>query len=70
MNHSDDGSAGISVAMQGAVAVVGIDNPPLNLLTQGVRRVLGDFFSTVADDDSVRAVVLAPGRSTSAPGPT
>ena len=61
MNHSDDGSAGISVAMQGAVAVVRIGNPPLNLLTQGVRRALGDFFSTIAEEGTVRVVVLAPG---------
>ena len=61
MDQTNGGSSAISVARQDAIAVVGIDNPPLNLLTQGVRRALGDFFSTVADDDSVRAVVLAPG---------
>ena len=61
MDQTDIGSAGITVARQDAVAVVRIDNPPLNLLTQGVRRALGDFFSAVADDGSVRAVVFAPG---------
>ena len=61
MNQDNDGSAGVSIARHDAVAVVRIDNPPLNLLTQGVRRALGDFFSTIADDGAVRAVVLAPG---------
>jgi enoyl-CoA hydratase len=61
MNKSNDVSSGVSLTMYEAVAVVRIDNPPLNLLTQDVRRALGDFFSDIAADGTARAVLLAPG---------
>lgn len=38
-----------------------LDRPPLNLLTQDLRRVLGDSFLGFADDATVRAVVLTGG---------
>jgi enoyl-CoA hydratase/carnithine racemase len=41
-----------------------IDNPPLNLLTQTVRRELGDVFARIAGDDGVRVVIFgSPHRS-------
>ncbi len=51
----------MKVDQRGAVTVVAIDNPPLNLLTQDVRRSLADTMERLAADDSVRAVVLASG---------
>jgi enoyl-CoA hydratase/carnithine racemase len=50
---------GVKVERFDAVTLVAIDNPPLNLLTQDVRRSLGDVFEALAADDSVRAIVLA-----------
>lgn len=44
-----------------SVLVVRIDNPPLNLLTQEIRRSLGEIFAAAAADDGARAVVLASG---------
>lgn len=44
--------------VEAAVARVWIDNPPLNLLTQEIRRVLGTLFERLSDDESVRAIVL------------
>jgi len=52
-------SVGVRIERQGAIAIVLLDRPPLNLLTQEIRRVLGDVFLALADDASVRAVVLA-----------
>lgn len=52
---------GVRVETREAVAVVAIDNPPLNLLTQETRRSLGDVFSGIARDETIRAVVLASG---------
>ena len=42
-----------------AVALVTLDNPPLNLLSSAVKRSLGDAFEQIRADDGVRAVVLA-----------
>lgn len=52
---------GVRVERHGAVAVVAIDNAPLNLLTQTVRQSMGDVFEGFATDESVRAVVIASG---------
>ena len=54
-------ASGITTEREGAVLIVRIDNPPLNLLTQDVRHALGDVFEEVGRDDSVRAVILASG---------
>ena len=37
---------------------VEINNPPLNILTQTVRRELGDIFTRLDRDDSVRVVIF------------
>lgn len=44
--------------LERGVWAVSIDQPPLNLLTQGVRKELGDAFAWLNDSDSVRAVVF------------
>lgn len=43
----------------GAVALVTLDNPPLNLLSRGVKEALGETFGALGRDETVRAVVLA-----------
>jgi enoyl-CoA hydratase len=52
---------GLTLARRGAVVSLRIDAPPLNLLTQTVRRSLGDAFLAAAADGSVRCVVFLPG---------
>jgi enoyl-CoA hydratase/carnithine racemase len=41
------------------IAVLRLNNPPLNLVTLEMTRQLGDALATLADDPAVRAVVLA-----------
>jgi enoyl-CoA hydratase len=42
----------------GTVALVELDNPPLNLVTEAMTRRLGDALDRVAADAGVRAVVV------------
>ncbi|MCA1371019.1 enoyl-CoA hydratase/isomerase family protein [Bradyrhizobium sp. BRP14] len=49
----------ISVTREGSVAVVLIDNPPVNALSQQIRQDLIHAVATLDEDDTVRAVVLA-----------
>lgn len=42
----------------GAVAVIRLNAPPLNLLTQDLRRDIGDVFEGLSARNDVRAVVL------------
>ena len=48
----------VLVERSDAVALVTLDNPPLNLLSSAVKRALGDTFEQLGADDRVRAVVL------------
>lgn len=52
---------GLALSRRGAVVSLRIDAPPLNLLTQTVRRSLGDAFLAAAVDESVRCMVFLPG---------
>lgn len=52
---------GVTVEIRQAVAMVAIDNPPLNLLTQAVRRSLADVFLAIGRDEAVRSIVLTSG---------
>jgi 3-hydroxyacyl-CoA dehydrogenase len=48
----------------GAVAVIVVDNPPVNALKQAVRAGLKDAFARARDDNSIDAIVLtAAGRT-------
>ena len=49
----------LSFARHGAVAVVTLDNPPVNALSQAVRRELFAMAERLDADDAVSAVVLA-----------
>ncbi len=51
----------VTVDRDGPIAVVRINRPPLNLLSQDVRQQLGDAFSALRRDDAVRVVVFASG---------
>jgi enoyl-CoA hydratase len=49
----------VTVAVDDGVAVVQIDNPPVNALDRGVREALAPALARVAADAAVRAVVIA-----------
>lgn len=53
------GSPVVTMAKNGAIAVVTIDNPPVNVLSTAVRQGLLNAFTALASDDSVTAVVFA-----------
>ncbi|MCA0405166.1 MAG: enoyl-CoA hydratase/isomerase family protein [Proteobacteria bacterium] len=48
-----------SLARQGDIAVVTLDNPPVNAISRAVRQGLLDMVEAVERDEGVRAVVLA-----------
>lgn len=48
----------VRLERRGAVALVTLDNPPLNLLSSAVKRALGQAFAEIGSDDGLRAVVL------------
>ena len=52
-------SSVVSYSVDGDVAIVTIDNPPVNALKHEVRAGLADAFKRAATDGGVRAVVLA-----------
>lgn len=51
--------AGIELTVDGPVAVLTVDNPPLNLLTTALRRQLAQVAGDVGRRSDIRAVVLA-----------
>lgn len=51
----------VTVTRQGNVAVVGIDWPPVNALSQKVRQGLVDAFAALVEDDAVKGVVISGG---------
>jgi 3-hydroxyacyl-CoA dehydrogenase len=54
----------VSIAREGSVAVITVDNPPVNALKHDMRVGLIDAFNEVRDDAAVEAVVLtAAGRT-------
>lgn len=70
MSDTNKPSISGSVADSGSVVVtkpapgvmrVDIDHPPLNVLTQAVRRQLGDVFLRFADDRDARCVIFGSG---------
>jgi 3-hydroxyacyl-CoA dehydrogenase len=54
----------VSVTRRGDVAVVGVENPPVNALSRAVRAGLLDALTSLAADASIAAVVISggPGR--------
>ena len=49
----------VDLGRDGEIAVITIDNPPVNALKHEVRAGIADAMRQLQDDDSVRAVVLA-----------
>ncbi|MDM9620619.1 3-hydroxyacyl-CoA dehydrogenase NAD-binding domain-containing protein [Rhizobium sp. S96] len=48
----------VTITHNGEIAVVTVDNPPVNALSQDLRQSLWDAAETLDNDPSVRAVVL------------
>lgn len=58
----------VDVRRDGEIAVVTIDNPPVNALGHAVRSGIFEAMKALRDDDSVKAVVLASAGRTFAAG--
>src|SRR5690606_21514320 len=48
----------LTIAREGSVAVVTVDNPPVNALSQALRQALVEAVATLDADAAVKAVVL------------
>ncbi|WP_267552580.1 3-hydroxyacyl-CoA dehydrogenase NAD-binding domain-containing protein [Rhizobium rhizogenes] len=48
----------LTIAREGAIAVVTIDNPPVNALSQALRQALIEAVATLDADEAVKVVVL------------
>lgn len=48
----------LNVEINNKIAVVTIDNPPLNVISKAIFEELGQVFSILKDDDSVSTVIL------------
>ncbi len=53
----------VSYVMDGDIAVVTVNNPPVNALSQAVRQGLLDAIRQAADDDSKAVLILCEGRT-------
>jgi 3-hydroxyacyl-CoA dehydrogenase len=58
MNEPASPSLPVRVEREGSVAVVTIDNPPVNALSQAVRKELLQAFRAFANDSGVTGIVL------------
>ncbi len=59
MKHPAAAPGVVRIERRGGIAVVSIDNPPVNALSQAVRRELLRVFRSLADDPGVNGIVLA-----------
>ena len=48
----------VTIAREGAIAVVTVDNPPVNALSQALRQALVEAVAALDADEVVKAVVL------------
>lgn len=48
----------VQVSKDGEIAVITIDNPPVNALSIGVREGIGEAIDSISTDDGVKAAVL------------
>ncbi len=53
----------VSYALEGAVGIIRVNNPPVNALSYGVRAGIADALSAAADDASEAVVILCDGRT-------
>lgn len=55
---SDSTASPVTLTRRGDIAVVTVDSPPVNALSQAVRQGLSDAFAAAYADSAVRAIVL------------
>ena len=48
----------VTLARHGQVAVITIDNPPVNALSHAVRKGISDCLAEAAGDDGIKAVII------------
>ncbi|MEM7523106.1 MAG: enoyl-CoA hydratase-related protein, partial [Pseudomonadota bacterium] len=53
----------VTVAYKGDLAIVTVDNPPVNALRQGVRRGLVDAVNEIEASEATAAVLTCAGRT-------
>ena len=53
----------VSYALEGAVGVIRVNNPPVNALSHGVRSGIANALTTAAQDGSEAVVILCEGRT-------
>src|SRR5258705_5105763 len=51
----------VSLTRDGEIAIITVNNPPVNALSPGVPEGIGDAIAEAAQDDSVRGVILIGG---------
>src|SRR3546814_14327835 len=66
---SEDNPVSVTMEKDGEVAVIIVNNPPVNALSWHVRQGLEEHFATALADDSVKAIVLRCDGATFIPGP-
>jgi 3-hydroxyacyl-CoA dehydrogenase len=49
----------VTLAVEDGIAIITIDNPPVNATSQAVRQGLADAITQIAQDQSLRGVILA-----------
>ena len=49
----------VTIAIEGSIALIKIDNPPVNALSQAVRQGLMECVATVNSDSNIEAIVIA-----------
>ena len=49
----------VSKEIRGEIAIITVDNPPVNALSHSVRQGLSDHLTDLATNDSVKAIVIA-----------
>ena len=54
----------VQVTKNGDIAIITINNPPVNALSQGVREGISDAIDQIYQDSSVKAAVLIGGGRT------
>ena len=55
---SEDTAVSVTMEKDGEIAVIIVNNPPVNALSWHVRQGLEDHFTAALADDSVKAIVL------------
>ena len=48
----------VNYSVNGNIAILEVDNPPVNPLSSGVRAGLAEFIEKANSDDSIKGIIL------------